>query len=321
MLHVFKNANPYKSPPPRLFASAIFFVAILCLISNGAVFRAYAGDSLAVVVHPFPFAQTEQATWYVAKQGFDATLTQSHARTQPVAGVGKVKTSKSAVHARKALKHKKPTLWQRLFHRHKKAVPPKSATASGVTPKGLSSGLAAASLAVVPLTSVTFPTYWKESSMPPTPDALTLQVMRFVQQTNPRYTPVLAQVLATCIVQAGEAYEVDPLLVASLIATESSFRPEAVSSTGAKGLGQLKDDTAAWLGVSNPFDVEQNVYATAKYLSILGKKFPESPAEAVASYYVGQGTVQRQGLSDDAIRYVQKVQGYLLQLMALGKAS
>ncbi|MCL6546832.1 MAG: lytic transglycosylase domain-containing protein, partial [Bryobacteraceae bacterium] len=42
--------------------------------------------------------------------------------------------------------------------------------------------------------------------------------------------------------------------------TESSFRPDAVSSAGSKGLMQLIDATARSLGVADSFDPAENMH-------------------------------------------------------------
>ena len=85
-----------------------------------------------------------------------------------------------------------------------------------------------------------------------------------------RYNRALLPAEITQMSQAihlfSNAYGLDPHLLASLVAVESSFRPMAISRTGAVGLGQLKPDTAKWLGVENPYDPVQNISGVAKYL-------------------------------------------------------
>jgi hypothetical protein len=149
----------------------------------------------------------------------------------------------------------------------------------------------------------------------PTPTANERLLISFIQKTNKKWDATGAHILAFWIIEAGDRYEVDPRVLASLIAVESSFRPDAVSSSDAKGLGQLKDDTAKWLGVENSFDPYQNLQGAAKYLQILGRKFPDDASKAIGSYYVGQGTVERQGMTDAAWYYVGKVQRYLDELL------
>ncbi|MEZ5163841.1 MAG: lytic transglycosylase domain-containing protein [Fimbriimonadaceae bacterium] len=46
----------------------------------------------------------------------------------------------------------------------------------------------------------------------------------------------------------------------------SNFDPYAASRPGAQGLGQLMPGTAAGLGVTDSFDINQNVWGATKYL-------------------------------------------------------
>ncbi|MBR3575936.1 MAG: lytic transglycosylase domain-containing protein, partial [Clostridia bacterium] len=54
-------------------------------------------------------------------------------------------------------------------------------------------------------------------------------------------------------------YNVDKMLVFSVIKTESSFNEKAQSSKNAKGLMQITDETAAWafeqIGINNYADI------------------------------------------------------------------
>src|SRR5262249_35492371 len=90
-----------------------------------------------------------------------------------------------------------------------------------------------------------------------------------IQHYNKNLDPVLAGRISDAIQAYSGVYQVDARLLASLIAVESSFRCDAVSSSGAIGLGQLKPDTAKWLGVVDPFDPVQNLSGVAKYMRYL----------------------------------------------------
>lgn len=46
--------------------------------------------------------------------------------------------------------------------------------------------------------------------------------------------------------KAGK-YNLSPAFVAAIVLNESSFRPDAESSVGARGLMQLMEDTAGWI--------------------------------------------------------------------------
>ncbi len=69
----------------------------------------------------------------------------------------------------------------------------------------------------------------------------------------------------------------DPALIRSMIATESGFNQNAVSPKGAQGLMQLMPYTAYRLGVSDPFDPEENILGGIKYMRYLLDTFAESP--------------------------------------------
>lgn len=118
----------------------------------------------------------------------------------------------------------------------------------------------------------------------------------------------------------GSKYGVDPALIKGVIQAESSFREDAVSSVGAKGLMQLMDATASGLGVNNSFDPIQNIEGGTKYLSYLLKKYDGNEQVALAAYNAGPGRVDRHGirtnadfdtnksmLPDETQRYVDKV--------------
>ncbi|WP_259672356.1 lytic transglycosylase domain-containing protein [Rhizobium sp. NLR22b] len=83
-------------------------------------------------------------------------------------------------------------------------------------------------------------------------------------------------------------------LFTTMIHRESNFDPEAVSSAGAKGLGQLMPDTARELGVCNPFSARDNLEGAARYLTAMLHQFG-SPELALAAYNAGPGAVKKYG--------------------------
>jgi len=83
---------------------------------------------------------------------------------------------------------------------------------------------------------------------------------------NPRLTPEEALRIGEAIVRYARGFDVDPRLVAAVIAVESGFNPMAVSRAGAMGLGQLMPGTARAAGVLRPFDLVENVYGTVRVL-------------------------------------------------------
>jgi soluble lytic murein transglycosylase-like protein len=82
-------------------------------------------------------------------------------------------------------------------------------------------------------------------------------------------------------------------LLHAIIATESAYDPAARSQKGAAGLMQLMPATARRYGVSDSFDVEQNVNGGARYLKDLLQKFDYDLPLALAAYNAGEGAVLR----------------------------
>jgi soluble lytic murein transglycosylase-like protein len=93
------------------------------------------------------------------------------------------------------------------------------------------------------------------------------------------------------ITRASRQFDVDPHLIKAIIKAESSFRPNAVSNSGAKGLMQLMPATAMDMKVNDPFDPEENILGGTKYFSLLLKRFKRDTRLAVAAYNVGATTV------------------------------
>ena len=67
----------------------------------------------------------------------------------------------------------------------------------------------------------------------------------------------------------ADRYAVPSELVEAIIETESAWEPNAISPKGAAGLMQLMPGTAIAFGVTNRFEVEQNVRAGVAYLAHL----------------------------------------------------
>jgi soluble lytic murein transglycosylase-like protein len=99
------------------------------------------------------------------------------------------------------------------------------------------------------------------------------------------------------IEKAAQATGLDPALIRAVIRVESSFDSSAVSGAGAQGLMQLMPGTARELGVSDPFDVEQNVMGGATYLARQLRRFGDVRL-ALAAYNTGPGRVSSYHITD-----------------------
>jgi len=105
----------------------------------------------------------------------------------------------------------------------------------------------------------------------------------------------LADVLtiAENIVQNCAEQKIDPLLFAGLLAVESEFNRQAVSASGAKGLGQLMPVNIQIYGVSDPFDIAQNIRASSKMMRELINAWDGDMNYALASYFEGINAIKR----------------------------
>ncbi|MBL0712140.1 MAG: lytic transglycosylase domain-containing protein [Desulfosarcina sp.] len=95
------------------------------------------------------------------------------------------------------------------------------------------------------------------------------------------------------IEMASRQYDLPADLIRSIIRHESNFNPRAESQAGAQGLMQLMPATACELGVSDSFDVRQNIDGGTRYLKQMLDHFDGDLRKALAAYNAGPGTVRR----------------------------
>lgn len=107
-------------------------------------------------------------------------------------------------------------------------------------------------------------------------------------------------------------YGLDPDLFRRTIQAESGWRPDAVSSADAIGLGQLMPGTASDLGV-DPRDWRQNLDGAARYLKAQMDTFGD-PRLALAAYNAGPRRVKEYG----GIPPFAETQSYVRKIMGDG---
>ncbi|AEA34458.1 lytic transglycosylase domain-containing protein [Hippea maritima] len=94
------------------------------------------------------------------------------------------------------------------------------------------------------------------------------------------------------IEKLSKFYGVDVKLVKAIAKIESNYNPVATSSKNAKGVMQLMDKTAQYYGVSDPYDVEENIKGGILFLRHLIEKYHDAKLVA-AAYNAGETAVDK----------------------------
>jgi len=93
----------------------------------------------------------------------------------------------------------------------------------------------------------------------------------------------------------AKQYGLDPKLIRAVIKEESGFQPFALSTSGAMGLMQLMPETAAGLGITDAYNIEQNILGGTQYLYYQLKAFGDDLGLALAAYNAGPNAVRQYG--------------------------
>ncbi len=123
--------------------------------------------------------------------------------------------------------------------------------------------------------------------------------------------PVSPETLETYFQQAASAYGISVDLLKAVAKQESGFQTDIVSSAGAIGVMQLMPATASYLGVSNPYDPQQNIMGGAKLLSELSAHYNGDLSLTLAAYNAGIGIVDQCG----AVPPIQETQHFVSAIL------
>ena len=131
------------------------------------------------------------------------------------------------------------------------------------------------------------------------------------QKGSGRTPPVRGETpeMNTVINEAAAEFGVDPDFVRAVIKQESGWKPKAVSRAGAQGLMQLMPQTARGLGVTDSFDIRQNIRGGTKLLGQLLQRYDGNVEKALAAYNAGpaRANQDRSKWPSETKRYVPAV--------------
>jgi soluble lytic murein transglycosylase-like protein len=153
-----------------------------------------------------------------------------------------------------------------------------------------------------------------QRNRPAIPAARRCRALQRMVAAEKRMVLKLEEVLAL-IASASRRHGVPIGLVKSIVATESNFRCDAVSSRGSIGLMQLLPSTARQYGADARVP-EQNIDAGTRYLRFLIERYRHSSSpmkNAIAAYNAGYGAVDRY----HGVPPFRETQGYVSRVLAL----
>ena len=116
------------------------------------------------------------------------------------------------------------------------------------------------------------------------------------------------QEVCDTLTKAAESNDLPIPFFIRLLFQESGFKPDVVSRAGAQGVAQFMPETAASVGLDNPFDPMQAIPASARLLRSLAQQFGNLGL-AAAAYNAGPRRIQ-EWLANKG-KLPQETQGYV----------
>ena len=116
---------------------------------------------------------------------------------------------------------------------------------------------------------------------------------------------------------SSKKHGVDPNLIRAIIKVESDFNPKCVSKAGAKGLMQLMPENCKDFGVTDPFNIEQNIEGGTREIKSYLDKYNGNVEMALMAYNGGPSRMARRGVKsiDDIYKMPKETQNYVPKVM------
>lgn len=116
---------------------------------------------------------------------------------------------------------------------------------------------------------------------------------------------------------SSKRYGVDENLIRAIIKVESNFDPNVVSKAGAKGLMQLMPENCRDLGVTDPFNIEQNIDGGTRHIKEYLDKYDGDVEMALMAYNGGPTRMAKRGVKsiNDIYKMPKETQNYVPKVM------
>lgn len=117
---------------------------------------------------------------------------------------------------------------------------------------------------------------------------------------------------------SSKKYGVDEKLIKAIIKVESNFDPKVVSPVGAKGLMQLMPENCRDLGVSDPFNIEQNIDGGVRHIKEYLDRYKGNMEMSLMAYNGGPTRMMNRGVRsiNDLYKMPRETQNYVPKVMS-----
>lgn len=117
------------------------------------------------------------------------------------------------------------------------------------------------------------------------------------------------------IIGASQKYGIPAEVLTGLLRTESNFNPNAVNSSGARGIAQIMPDTAKDMGITPGLNASTDIYAAAKYIADNKNRYMAHGGDedvairfGVDAYHTGYNNlIHGKNIGPESIAYANKV--------------